>query len=59
MVANKYSLIDARNIKMCKELQESNVVLGDLNLLEWVILKSDSKFNKALNEPLEKLSAVD
>ena len=44
---------------MCKELQESDVVLGDLNLLWWVILKSDSKFNKDLNEPLAKLSAVD
>ena len=44
---------------MCKELQESDVVLGDLNLLGWVILKYDSKFNKILNEPLAKNCAVD
>ena len=59
MVANNYPLIDTRNIKSSKELQESDVVLGDLNLLGWIILKSDSKFNKILNEPLTKLCAVD
>ena len=59
MVANKCPLIDARNIIFCKELQKSDVVLGYLNLLGWVILKSDSKFNKILNEPLAKLCAVD
>ena len=59
IVANKCPLIDAINIKFCKELQESDVVLGYLNILGWVILKSDSKFNKVLNEPLAKICAVD
>ena len=35
------------------------MVLSDLNLLGWVILKSDIKFNKVVNEPLAKLRAVD
>ena len=59
MVANKCPLIDTRNIKLSKELQESDVVLGDLNHPGLVILKSDSKFNKILNESLAKLCAVD
>lgn len=42
-----------------KELQESDVVLSDLNVLGWVILKLDSKLNSVLNEPLTKLCAVD
>ena len=32
----------------CLELQESDVVLGDLNLFGWVIFKSDSKLNEIL-----------
>ena len=59
MVSNNCPLIDTRNMKSFKELQESDVVLGDLNLLGWVILKSDIKFNKVLNEPLAKLCFVD
>ena len=58
-VTNKCSLIDSRIINFYKELQEYDVVLGDLNLLGWVILKYDSKFNKILNEPLAKICAVD
>ena len=58
-VTNKCSLIDSRIINFYKELQEYDVVLGDLNLLGWVILKYDSKFNKILNEPLAKNCAVD
>ena len=43
----------------CLELQESDVVLGDLNLFGWVIFKSDSKLNEILNEPLANYCAVD
>ena len=57
MVVNKCPLIDTR--KKIKELQESDVVLSDLNVLGWVILKLDSKLNNVLNEPLTKLCAVD
>ena len=59
MVGNNCPLLDTRNTKTFKELQEIDVVLGDLNLLGWVILKSDIKFNKVLNVPLAKLCAVD
>ena len=59
MVANNCPFTDTRNIKSFKDLQESDVVLNDLNLLGWIILKSDIKFNKVLNEPLVKLCAVD
>ena len=55
MVGNNCPLIDTRNTKSFKKLQETDVVLGDLNLLGWVILKSDIEFNKVLNEPLAKL----
>ena len=59
MVANKCPLIDdTRNVKLSKELKESDVVLGDLNLLGWVILQSDSKLNNVLNDLLAKLCAV-
>ena len=58
MVVNKCPLIDTRNIKFSKELQESDVVLVDLNLLGWIILESDSKFNKVLNEYLTKRFVV-
>ena len=58
MVGNNCPLINTRNTKSCKDLQETAVVLGDLNLLGWVILKSDIEFNKVLNEPLAKLCAV-
>ena len=34
------------------------MVLVDLNLLGWVILESDSKFNNVLNEHLTKSFAV-
>ena len=46
-------------MKSFKELQETDVVLGDLNLLGWVILKSDIKFKKVLNKSLTKLCDVD
>ena len=59
MVANNCPFTDTRNIKSSKDLQESDVVLNDLNLLGWVILKSDIEFNKVLNEPLAKLCAID
>ena len=59
MVGNNCPLIDTKNTKSFKELQETDVVLGYLNLLGWVIIKSDIKFNKVLNVPLEKLCAVD
>ena len=58
MVTNKCPLIDTRNVKFCKELQEFDMILGDLNLLGWVILQSDSKLNKVLNDLLAKLCAV-
>ena len=59
MVANNCPFTDTINIKSSKDLQESDVVLNNLNLLRWVILKSDSKFNKVVNEPLAKLCALD
>ena len=55
MVGNNCILIDTKNMKLFKELQETDVVLGDLNLLGWVIPKLDIEFNKVLNEPLAKL----
>ena len=58
MFGNNCLLIDTRNAKAFKELQETDVFLGDLNLFGLVILESDIKFNKILNEPLAKLCAV-
>ena len=59
LVANKYPLIDLRKLKSCKVLKESNVILGDLNLLGCVVLKSDKKFNDDLNESLANLCAIE
>ena len=59
MIGNNCPLLDIRNTKSFKELKDTDVVLGDLNLLGWVILKSNITFNKVLNEPLAKLCAVD
>ena len=57
LVAHKYPLIGLRKLKSCKGLKEYDVILGDLNLPGWVILKSDENFNDDLNEPLAKLCA--
>ena len=59
VVANKYPLIDLRNLKSNKVLKESNVLLGELKLLGWVVLKSDENLNDDLNEPLAKLCAIE
>ena len=59
MVANNCPFTDTINIKSSKDLQESDVVLNNLNLLRWVILKSDIKFKKVLNKSLTKLCDVD
>ena len=53
------SIIDLRKLKSCKVLKESDVILGDLNLLGWAVLKSDEKCNHDLNEPLAKLCAIE
>ena len=58
VVANKYPLIDLRNLKSNKVLKESNVLLGELKLLGWVVLKSDENLNDDLNEPA-KLCAIE
>ena len=58
LVANKCPLIDLRKLKSFKVLKESDVILGDLNLLGWVVLKSNENFNDDLNEPLAKLCAI-
>ena len=44
LVANKCPLIDLRKLKSSKVLKESDVILGDLNLLGWVVLKPNEKF---------------
>ena len=45
-------------IKNCKVLKEFDVVLDVINLLGWVVLKSDEKLNDDLNETLAKLYAI-
>ena len=35
------------------------MILGDLNILGWVVFKSDENFNDDLNEPLAKLCAIE
>ena len=35
------------------------MILGDLNLLGWAVLKSDEKCNHDLNEPLAKLCDIE
>ena len=35
------------------------MLLGDLNLLGWIVLKSDEKINDNLNEHLVKLCVIE
>ena len=58
LVANKCLLIDLRKLKCFKVLKKTDVILGDLNILGWVVFKSDENFNDDLNEPLAKLCAI-
>ena len=39
-------------------MESPSVVLGYLNLLGWVVLKSDMSLNDELNEPLAKLCVI-
>ena len=50
--------IDLRKSKISKELKISNVVMGNLNLLGWMILKYDISTRDYLNELLAKLCAI-
>ena len=59
LVTNKCPLIDLRKLKSCKGLKEYDVILGDLNFLGWVVLKSDERFNHDLNAPLARLCAIE
>ena len=59
LVANKCLLINLRKFKSCKILKESDVILGALNLLGCVVLKSDKTFNDDLNESLANLCAIE
>ena len=58
LVASKCLIFDLRKLKSGKVLKDSNVILGDLNLLGWVVFKSDQKFIDYLNESLAKLCAI-
>ena len=59
LVANKCLLIDLRKLKCFKVLKKTDVILGDLNILGWVVLKSDETFNDDLNEPLATICAIE
>ena len=54
MVANKCAVINLRKLKSYRIQKNSNVTFGDLNLLGWVVLKSDKQIIDDLNEPLAK-----
>ena len=57
-VANKWPVVGLRKLKSCKVQKDSNVILGDLNLLGWVVLKSYKKIIDYLNKLLAKLCAI-
>ena len=54
LVANKCPVIGLRKLKSFNIQNDSNVTFGDLNLLGWVVLKSDKQIIDDLNEPLAK-----
>ena len=58
MVINLSPLIDLRKFKISKGLESPSVVLGYLNLLGWVVLKSDMSLNDELSEHLAKLCVI-
>ena len=43
---------------MTKELKKTGVIMGDLNLLGWLVFNSDVSMSDDLNEPLAKLCAI-
>ena len=45
---------DLRTLKSSKEFKKSNTLVGDLNLFERVVLKSDVSLSDKLNEHLAK-----
>ena len=57
-VNNKCPVIDLRKLKNFNIQKDCNVTFGDLNLLRWVVLKSDKTFIDDLNEPLAKLCSI-
>ena len=59
LVANKCPLIYLRKLISCKVVKDSDMILGDLNLLGWVVFKVDIKWIDDLNEPLAKLCAIE
>ena len=50
--------IDLRKSKISKELKISNVVMGNLNLLGWIILKYNISTRDYLIELLAELCAI-
>ena len=58
LVANKCPVIGLRKLKSYNIQKDSNVTFGDLNLLGWVVLKSDKTNIEELNDPLAKLCAI-
>ena len=58
MVTTLCLLIDLRKSKISIELEKSSIIIGNLNLLGWVVLKSDVSLSDELNKPLAKLCTV-
>ena len=55
---NIYPFIDLRNSNNTKCVYKSYVVMGNLNLLGWVVLKSGVSLSEKLNTPLVKLCTI-
>ena len=51
-------LIDLRTINVTKDSHTSYVIIGGLNLLGWVVLKSDVSLSEKLNTPLTQLNNI-
>ena len=55
LVTNECPFID---LKISKEFNKSSVLIGNLKLLVWVVLKSVVTSSDKLNKPLAKLCAI-
>ena len=58
LVTNECPLIDLKTSKLSKEFKKSSMLMGDLNLLGWVVLKLDVSLSDELNKPLATKCAL-
>ena len=58
LVTNECLLIDLKTSTLSKKFKKSSMLMGDLNLFGWVVLKLDVSLSDELNKPLATKCAL-